>query len=306
MAALRACATVLAMIALAACERAIVEGRALNPQGEALPGVIVRLSDTGRQDLTEARGRYRLTADGSRSTVRLLLSKSGYAPTQLEVELRGRMLISAPDAVLWPLPLNPGVYTMDGRKYIPADWVLPRQYYLEDGSSAFGAELPETLRAHADGQALSIVCFRTPRYNARLSRLASANATIPGGGSEPIEVWVESGTVGAGLRPIDQPEAHLLSVMVDRALEPGIYAVHWGAMEGYTTLDNRVYVFEVVAPPEPTEETDPEQAPAEGETTAEEESEAPDGEEAESPPADETAPSLPDLIEPVEESPVEP
>src|SRR5690606_6970830 len=98
-----------------------------------------------RQGLTDARGRYRLTANRSQSTARLVFSKSGYAPAQVEVEMRKRLLNAAPDAVLWPLPLNPGVYTMEGHKYIAADWVLPKQYYLKDGTSAFGAELPETL-----------------------------------------------------------------------------------------------------------------------------------------------------------------
>jgi hypothetical protein len=252
------------LVFLAGCERAIVEGRAMNAQGEALPGVVVRLAGTDRQDLSDALGRYRLTASRNLGDARLQLSKSGYAPADVTVELHGRLLVDAPDATLWPLPLNPGVYTLRDAKYVAADWVLPKQYYLKDGSSSFGAELPEPLRAGADAAELFIVCYRTPRYNARLSRLASAEATVPGLDSEAQQIWVESGTIGAGLEPVDQPTGQLLRVVVDRPLEPGIYGVHWGAMEGYTTLENRVYAFEIVAPPEPDPEAGAEGA-SEGE-----------------------------------------
>jgi len=59
------------------------------------------------------------------------------------------------------------------------------------------------------------------------------------------------------MEPIDLPEGQLQRVVVDRPLQPGVYAVHWGAIEGYTTLDARAYVFRVVEPPEPEPEETP-------------------------------------------------
>jgi hypothetical protein len=51
-------------------------------------------------------------------------------------------------------------------------------------------------------------------------------------------------------------------------LTPGVYAVHWGALEGYTTTDSRMFLFRVgeAEPPpaeaQPTPEKPPEQTPA--------------------------------------------
>lgn len=288
--------------AFTSCERAIVEGRATNAQGEALPGVVVRIDGTDRQDLSDARGRYRLTTSRTRSRAHLQLSKSGYAPAELDIELGKRMLVAAPDATLWPLPLNPGIYAVNDHQYVATDWVVPKQYYLKDGSSAFAAELPETLRASVIADRLDIVCFRTPRYNARLSRLAPAEATVPGSDAAPQRVWVESGTIDAGLVAVDLPEGNLLRVTVDRPLEPGVYGVHWGAMEGYATIETRVYAFEIVAPPEPetpaeASEAGEEPAKAAGTAASDETSES--GEDANT---DESKPSPPELIEPPSEN----
>ncbi len=284
------------LLSLAGCERAIVEGRALNARGEALPGVVVRIAGTDRQDLSDALGQYRLTSERTRGDARLQLSKSGYAPAEVTVQIGRRLVVPAPDATLWPLPLNPGVYSFSGAQYVSADWVLPKQYYLKDGSTAFGAELPETLRASVDASDVYIVCFRTPRYNARLSRLSTAEATVPGLDSESLQVWVESGTIGAGLTAIDHPAGQLLRVVVDRPLEPGVYGVHWGAMEGYTTLENRVYAFEIAAPP-----ADEPEADGEGDADAAAETKS-HTEPAKAAP--ETKPAIqskPDLLEPTDE-----
>lgn len=233
----------------AGCERVAVEGRATDATGEALPGVVVRLEGTSQQDLTDALGQYRLTASRSAKRVGLKFSKSGYAPTRIDVELRGPLSVKAADVPLWRLPSNPGAYTWRAGRYIPADWVLPSQYYLKDGGEVYGVELPETLRVEVSTDAWWIATYRTPRYNARLSRLAPAEATLPGVGTQPVQIWTESGTIPAGLESIDPLEGHLQRVVVDRPLQPGVYAVHWGAIEGYTTLEGRIYVFRVVEPP---------------------------------------------------------
>jgi hypothetical protein len=42
--------------------------------------------------------------------------------------------------------------------------------------------------------------------------------------------------------------------------------VHWGSIEGYTTLDARAYIFRVVAPPETEESPDESSEPVESES----------------------------------------
>ncbi len=281
----------------AGCERVAVEGRATDAAGEALPGVVVRLEGTNGQELTDGLGQYRLAASRSAKRVGLGFSKSGYAPARVDVELRGRLRVKAADVPLWRLPSNPGAYTLREGHYIPADWVLPSQYYLKDGGEVYGVELPETLRVEVVADAWWIATYRTPRYNARLSRLAPAEATMPGVGAQPVQIWTESGTIPAGLESIDPLEGHLQRVVVDRPLQPGVYAVHWGAIEGYTTLEGRIYVFRVVEPPaeetvETAEDGSGEGAPAEGGADGGAEAGPPDAIE---PPADD-APAADDEV----------
>jgi len=236
---------------LSGCERAILEGRAVNARGEALPGVVVRLEGTSRQDLTDGLGRYRLPAPRDASKLSLRMSKTGYAPTLVDLTPTGRILMDVPDTPLWILPLNAGVFEYKDQKYIAAEWALPKEYSLKDGETEFGLEVRESLAVEMPTNALWLVCYRTPRYNARLTRLVEVEAVMPGANDETVPIWVESGTIAVGLEPMDHPDGLLQRVVVDRPLQPGIYAVHWGAIEGYTTLESRVYVLRLVEPPAP-------------------------------------------------------
>jgi hypothetical protein len=279
---------ILLAISVLGCERAIVEGRTTDAHGEALPGVVVRIDGTSHQDLTDGVGRYRLAVYRGADSVRLRFSKSGYAPAETPVSLDNRLRIEAPETALWLLPLNPGVFTLRNAKYLGVDWVLPKEYTLKEGGSEYGVELPEALRVESTADNLWLVCYRTPRYNARLSRLAPADATVPGVSEETVPVWVESGSIPVGLEAVDSMEGHLLRVVFDRLLEPGVYALHWGAIEGYTTLEQRAYVFRVIEPRDP----EPEESEAESEA-GDAPADAADGEgtraipDAVEPPADE-------------------
>ncbi len=233
---------------LPACERSYIEGTVTDVRGAALPGVVVRVMDSSSQDLTDGLGQYRLAAP--RGTVQIAFSKTGYTTAELAVSDSVR---SKADASMWPLPLNPGIYIVTDLHFTSATWVVPKEYDLKDGTRAFGAVLPKELQVATTEP--FIVAYRTTRYNARLSRLISAEAQ--NGEETPADdaVWVEAGTMAAALEPLDQPEGQLLQLQVGRPLEPGVYGVHWGAMSSYTTLDTRVFLFRVPEPPAEGEAT---------------------------------------------------
>ncbi len=254
-------------IFVAACDRSYIEGRVTNRRGEALPGVTVAVSGTSTQDLSDGLGHYRIEAPPG--PVTLAFSKSGYTSAQLALESKRRG--ATPEVSMWVLPMNAGVYDVTPLTYHETSWALPKQHYLKDGSAAFGIELPaEVIESTSEPFLLT---HRTPRYNAQLSRLVPEEARQAGIEDKSIEVWVEAGTAAVGLEPMDQSESLLQRVVIGRALEPGVYGIHWGAMEGYTTLDNRVFVFRV---PEPPKSEEDEAAAADGEAGEA----APAGEEA--------------------------
>lgn len=250
----------LAPFLLVACDQAVIEGLVTDASGEPLPGVVVQVAPSGQQDLSDARGRYHVRA--SAGDLVLSYSKSGYAQAELSLAAVPAKRVHAGDVALWRLPLNPGVYIVRNYQYERADWLVPKQYYLKEGSVVHGIERPPN--AFTTSPMPFIVCYHTPRYDARISRMVQAQATRPATKSATFDVWVPAGTLSVVLEPVDRPQEHLLRIDLDRPLEPGIYAVHWGALEGYTTLDNRVFLFEVLEPSEgPLPEMEPDESEAE-------------------------------------------
>ena len=118
---------------------------------------------------------------------------------------------------------------------------------MSEGGMAHATRRDPKLTTH--DSAPVIVCYKTPRYNVRLSRMRRADAKLGPGDSHLFEVWTAGGTLRADLSPLDQPEGLLLKLRIDQPLEPGVYAVHWGALEGYTTIETIVFMFRVDAAP---------------------------------------------------------
>jgi len=227
--------------ALPACEGSYVEGRVTDVRGAALPGVIVRAVDTPSQDLTDGLGRYKLAA--APGAVRVAYSKTGYASIERTLEASSR---KGAEVSLWPLPIDPGIYIVENFRFIDTTRVVPKQYFLKDGTAAFGALFPEVV--HDAASEPFILAYRTTRYNARLSRLVPAEAQSSGD-ANPVTVWVEAGAMAVALEPLEGQTGPLYQLQVGRPLDPGVYGVHWGAMSGYTTLDTRVFLFRVPEPP---------------------------------------------------------
>ena len=65
---------------------------------------------------------------------------------------------------------------------------------------------------------------------------------------------------------LDEPEKLLVELKATAPLEPGVYAIHWGALEGYDSIDPRIFMFALKAPA-PEDE-------GEGESTTDDEGES--------------------------------
>ncbi len=229
------------VLSMPACYRSGATGTVRNIQGEGLPGVVVQISGQEAQAITDARGHYRIAPATRDATLDFF--KTGYAPARLRLDPDTRGQATRGDIQMWPLPGSAGAYLLDDYRYNQISWVIPRQFFMSDGTVAYGTRSEPFPATHTSEP--MILCYRTPRYDARLSRLVRAKPMQPSSTAAEFEIWTAGGTIDADLVPVDTPQGILRRLRIDRPLEPGAYAVHWGALEGYTTLENRVFMFEV-------------------------------------------------------------
>lgn len=229
---------------LASCDRAILEGTVVDVQGEGLPGVSVHIEGSDRETVTNAHGEYRVR----HKTDSLILSfaKTGYTPGRLALEARTPEIIQVTRMELWRLPPRPGVFLYENHRYSEADTVEPSQFFLKNGTMAYAT--PRLADTVSTQDLPLIICFKTPRYDARLSRLSEVEARMGVGGVQKHAVWAPVGTLPAALIPIDEAERMLLQLRLEGPLEEGVYAVHWGALEGRKDLEKRIFLFRVSLP----------------------------------------------------------
>jgi hypothetical protein len=275
----------LAVAALAAsgCGQYIVEGVVTDTAGEALPGVAVRVEETDAEALSNGVGRFRVRTSGNEAT--LIYAKTGYAGARQSVERTDGIVVNARAVALWKLPLRSGVYLLEGGIYREATRALPQRFLLREGGAVYGTR--RAADAAVEELLPRLIFFQTPRYDAVLARLMPTEVAVLGEGGE-LPVWTVAGTIKPPLEALPGSENQLFTLRLDDALEPGVYAVHWGALEGRSGVDSQAYLFEVLEPPAPEE-------PEEGGETAEGETpeDAADGEDAgesESAPEPESAP----------------
>lgn len=229
------------MAVLAGCNQASLRGTVLDVTGDALPGVAIHVEGFEFEALTNALGEYRIRCAPGKA--RFTFSKTGYAPRRLEKEMPDALAVVAPPIRLWPLPPSAGVYLYDGHRYRATTWVEPKRFFMAEGSMAYGTQ--RSPEGGTPRKELLIVCYKTPRYDARISRLHEALAKRGAAESHVFPIWTEGGTVRADLVPIDSAEGMLLELQLDQSLAPGTYAVHWGALDGYKTLEKRIFMFEI-------------------------------------------------------------
>lgn len=252
-------ALVISLLGLAACDRPLIEGIVVNVQGERLPGVAVRVAGTDYNALTNALGEYKIAY--SPGDVRLEYFKSGYTAEAQGLKIAERAPVAAEPVQMWRLPAAAGVYLFEDFRYKDVTRVEPKRYYLEDGEAVYGTERAPLLRT--DNLSPEIVAYNLPRYDARISRLIETPAKRTAVTEDVTSIWAEAGTTRPQVSPVTEDDADLLRIVLDDALEPGVYAVHWGALDGYAILDSRIHMFRVG--PAPVEESGEGEGESEGE-----------------------------------------
>lgn len=231
-------------IMLSGCGTPAMSGIVRNVEGEALPGVSIQVAGSDTTAVSNARGEYQLDVGSGRHTI--VYAKSGYTVSRLDVT---NDVESIPVVELWNLPPQKSVFLYDNTLYTPTTWVMPKRFYMTDGTIDHGTQrIPEAV---TDKPVPTILFYRTPRYDARLTRLQEKEAQLPQDDKQKFNIWAAGGTVGIDLEPVDPADPSLMRLNFTETLQPGMYAIHWGALEGYTVIDERIYLFEVIPPENP-------------------------------------------------------
>lgn len=242
----RCFAIVCAVLCVPACNRPVIKGAVVNAEGEQLPGVAVNSVGNDFSDLTNVLGEYEVRFKPG--TVVLEFAKTGYTPARLEMRAESGAVVRPPVVEMWRLPIFSGVYLLEDFKYHEAPGLELKTFYTEDDDPVLGSRREITLAT--DKTEPLIVSFGMPRYDARLHRLKQIAARVAKGEDVLQPIWTAAESLPVDILPVDQPEGVLLQLRLAAPLEPGEYAVHWGAFEGYTTLDARIFPFRVVLPAE--------------------------------------------------------
>lgn len=232
----------LLVLALAGCSPGQLTGIVRNIEGEALPGVSIHISGSDASALSNTRGEYSISADPGEHE--LTFAKTGYTLSSITVAKNEDGDTPVPDVRLWNLPSQKSVYLYHDTHYTEATRITPQRYYMTDGTIDYGTQRdPDAQTPFGMPQ---IMFYRTPRYDARLARLQPETAQLHNDDSQTFEVWTAAGSVSIELELVESFDPTLMRLRFEDPLQPGRYAVHWGALDGYDTIDPRIYLFEVL------------------------------------------------------------
>ncbi|MDQ1256459.1 MAG: hypothetical protein QG656_1055, partial [Candidatus Hydrogenedentes bacterium] len=162
-------------------------------------------------------------------------------------------------------PSSKGVYLFEDFQYRPLTRVELQRCQLETKETVFGARVSVDVATLVTEPL--ILCYKMERFDVQLCRVVEVQAGLAEA-QDPnyrIAMWVVAENLPVHFAPIDELEQSLMQLRTARPFEPGTYAVHWGAFNGYTNLDSRVFLFRVISPDEekPAEEVAlPEESPA--------------------------------------------
>lgn len=242
------------ILVMAGCTQGQLTGVVRNIEGEELPGVSIQVPGTDISAVSNALGEYTLSVEPGEHE--LIFAKTGYTISSLSVRKNEVGNSPVPDVMLWNLPPQKSVYLYHDTQYTETTRVTPQRFYMQDGTIDYGVRSdPDTETPFNVPQ---ILFYRTPRYDVRLSRLHEEIAKLTNDDSQTFPVWTAAGTVGVNLQPVEPADPTLLKLDLDQPLQPGRYAIHWGALEGYDTIDARIYMFEVLLSADPSlDEHDP-------------------------------------------------
>lgn len=251
--------TCLFALLLAGCEpTATITGKVMDIQGQHLPGVSVTIPE-GPAAATDALGNYSIAVPPA--SLRLDFHKTGYTAGWSEITVSGTGTVQADDIQLWPLPESKGVYLFENFHYDPLDRVEPKRYVNANGKNVFG--VMRAPQASTENTNPLLVAHKLPAYDVHAHRLKKTQAATPTAGSSGAQetVWAAEEEVEILASPIDEPEHLLTDLRFAHPLAPGDYAVHWGAMQGFTTTETRAFLLHIAAPNEANIEAPTEPAP---------------------------------------------
>jgi Carboxypeptidase regulatory-like domain len=228
----------------AGCSPAVIEGTVADVKGDALPGVAVRVEGTNHEALTDAVGTYQVYFKPG--TVQLSFFKTGYTPGRLELDVDAPRQVQAAQVVLWPLPVNKGVYLYEDFRYRELTRIKPSLFVPATGAPAYGTRRWAGIETVAPAP-LILCFFIPPRRGAKLCRLQLAEMTLreARGGDDTVNVWVAGTPIPMAEVPIDGIDGHLVQIKPVNPLSPGAYAIHWGALDGQSDSEPLMFFFSV-------------------------------------------------------------
>lgn len=255
---------VAALLFFAGCVEGALTGEVLDIQGEALPGVAVTVAGTRYQDTAGALGKY--TVPAPEGPCELVFHKTGYTSGRLAVYEetdRSRPLTAMK---LWPLPPAKGVYLFRDFRYEAAKPFEVERFETADGDLLFGTSTYQPGRGDvvvAESPLPLILCHNMPRQDVMVHRL-ERDEVAPRDEEEGVveEVWRSAAAFPASLEAIDPPDITLQRVRLFSPLEPGLYAVSWGSLEGDLEGERRMFVFTVSGDDAPAEAGEAVEPPA--------------------------------------------
>jgi hypothetical protein len=255
------------ILASTGCERASVEGMIIDERGERLPGVVVSVEGTRDQALSNAMGEYTVQFRPRGPHV-LDFHKSGFAPAMLELDVDGPRTVQARTVEMWRVPPNAGVFILDDFRFEGTTPVEVAPFPFENQVTAYGTQRdPEYFTENVEP---IIIIYRLPTFDVRLARLEERPVAMPDGTAieNGPKAWVLAESLAVDLAPMDQPEGLLGRLVYDGPLDPGVYAVHWDALNGHTSIEARIFMFRILTPEEAaapevlTEDPDEDSTPA--------------------------------------------
>lgn len=242
------------MMAVTGCGGTVaVRGAVVDVGKRALPGVAVVARGTEYDSVTDALGHYEIRCVPGPIVLEYL--KTGYTPGRLELMSAATgdqgfrlQFVQAVEVVLWPLPPGKGVYVFEREqsRYRETTAVQAKPFLTAEGP-VFGVQTEPELKIATDKPFLT--CHKLPAYDVRLDKLHEVDAALPATVAAPAfteRVWVREVNVPMGAAPIDESSQMLIELRPVEPLAPGRYAVHWGALDGHTATEARVYLFEIV------------------------------------------------------------
>lgn len=259
--ALRYAPAALLVLLCSACNHSVtIQGCVKDVQKNTLPGVAVSVLGSENEAITTGVGAYTLAVVPG--PLELVFIKSGYTTGHMTLDATGNDAIN--DAILWPLPPGKGVFLFEDFKYRDTTRAEPKRYIAKDTGPIMGTKIePETATLT---ESPMIVCHKLPSYDLHLYRLDIRDAALSLPGNTPPneknkkvetlyseKIWAPVDNIPVVATPIDEPEQTLFDIHPATSLEPGTYAVHWGALDGHSTTEPHIYLFKIAAPePAPT------------------------------------------------------